>query len=111
VSVLIQKAILFIQLALIFFHFYRFRFVPMSKPKIFVATSQKYPTLIGQEFDISKGVYILMKNGKVIAQDNSNLKLVSMVPDHKTDSNDQFQLANLLLVRDDLHFLQHLHCI
>ena len=84
----------------------------MSKEeKIFVATSEKYPTLIGQEFDISKGAYILMRNGVVVAQDDSSYKLVSMVSHLKMDSNDEFQLANLFLVRDGLHFLQHLHCM
>jgi hypothetical protein len=55
-----------------------------------VVISEKYPTLVGEQFDISKGVYILEKNGKVIGQDNSNLKLVSMISDHRTNSKDEF---------------------
>ncbi|CAF4117571.1 unnamed protein product [Rotaria sp. Silwood2] len=75
----------------------------------FVATSNKYPTLIGTEFDTSKGVYILIKIGEVVAQDNSSFKLVSMIPDQKTNVTDEFQIANLLLVPNDRYFIQHLH--
>ncbi len=84
----------------------------MSRDETFVATSAKYPALVGQEFDLSKGIFVLIKNGQeVVAQSDSNFKIISSLSSHVTSSDDRFQLVNLLLVRDDLHFLQHLYCV
>ncbi|CAF0806022.1 unnamed protein product [Rotaria sordida] len=33
-----------------------------------------------------------------------------MIPHYKTNVTDEFQLVNLLLVRDGQYFVQHLHC-
>jgi hypothetical protein len=83
----------------------------MSKKETSIASSEKYPSLIGQKFDLSDGVYILIKNGKVVCQGNSSVKVVASIPDHVTKPDDEFQLANLLFVRNDMYFLQHVHSV
>ena len=53
-----------------------------------MVTEDKYSESIGQELDISKGVYALIENGIAIAQDDNSLKLASMIPNCTKDSND-----------------------
>ncbi|CAF5162504.1 unnamed protein product, partial [Rotaria sp. Silwood1] len=65
------------------------------------ALSKNYPTLIDTEFDTSNGVYIFIENGGGMAQDNSSFKWVFMIPHDKPNVTDEFQLANLFLVRND----------
>ena len=57
------------------------------------------------------GIHILIKNGKDVAQGHSSVKIVESIPCHVTSPDDQFQWANLLFVRNDMYFLQHLHCV
>jgi len=83
----------------------------MSNENIFTVTSQKYPGLIGKQFDINKGTYLLLKDGKAVAQSNSTVLLVEKVPIDAKPSDGHYEIANLYLVRDDLYFFSYLHCI
>lgn len=78
----------------------------MSDEKIFIAKSEKYPELIGQQFDISKGIFILIKHGQVIAQGDNSFKLIETIKNDKLNDGDDIQLANLLYIRADRYVHQ-----
>jgi len=78
---------------------------------MFIVTSEKYPGLIGKEFDISKGIYVLLEDGNPVAQSDNTLALMAKVPSDGKPSDGQYEIANLYLVRDNLFFFSYLHCI
>lgn len=83
----------------------------MSTDTKFIATSTNYPCLIGRQFDLAKGIYILIKDGKLAAQGDSCVKIVDIIESHSTNKDNEFQLANSILVRADQYFRHLLHCL
>ena len=56
-----------------------------------------------------RGIYIVIKDGKVIAQGHSCVKIVDALQSNSVENGIEFQLANLILVRADLQFRLLLH--